>query len=391
MKLIRFARKDISSLLPIFIALYLLFSMVSISISQIFIALALVCWLILLITKKQKFLVPRFFWILVIFSIFSLLASFFSVNPGMSLKNSRELLLFLVIPIVFTGIQNIEPLKRANFALLVSASLGSLYGIYQSIFKLRYWERSSGFMGQPMTQAGLLILFISLALCLLILSRHKLKWLWGLIIPIAVLALVLTQIRSSWIGLLAASFVILALYKPKALISIPLAIGIIFIFGSQFLKERTTSIFNLRSDVHIERFEFIRAGIKIIKDYPLLGTGPDTVDIVFQDPKYGLSEEAKKNVHLHNNIIQIAAERGIITAMVWLAFIVWTFLSLIKLLKNKDPTLRPFAAAALTALIAFFTAGQFEYNFGDSEITTLFLYIMTVPFALERMIHLPNS
>jgi hypothetical protein len=58
---------------------------------------------------------------------------------------------------------------------------------------------------------------------------------------------------------------------------------------------------------------------------------------------------------------------------------------LIKLIKEKNPSVFPLAAGALAALLALFTAGFFEYNFGDSEITTLFLYLLTIPFAAVRI------
>lgn len=374
----------IAKLLPIFIALYLLFSMISISASQIFLFLSLLCWLFLLATKKQKLLVPSFFWVLVVYGILSLISSFLSVDPKLSLKDSRELLLFLIVPIFFAGFREAKEVKRANLALLASACISTIYAIFHYVFKLAYWQREPGFMGQPMTQAGLLILFISMALSILLFNCDKTRIVWGVVLPFAFVALILTQIRSSWIGLVAAVIVILFLHKPKTLIIVPIAIGIFYLLSSQLIKTKALSIFSLKGESNVERLEFVKAGIKIIKDYPLFGTGPDTVDIVFQDSKYGLSENVKKNVHLHNNIVQIGAERGIPTLLTWLAFIVWIFLSQVKLLKNKDPALFPLTVAALAALFALFTAGQFEYNFGDSEITALFLYIVTIPFALEH-------
>jgi CHASE2 domain-containing sensor protein len=83
--------------------------------------------------------------------------------------------------------------------------------------------------------------------------------------------------------------------------------------------------------------------------------------------------------------MQIAAERGIPTLLAWLTFMAWAFISLFKLLKNKDPALLPFTATALASLLALAVAGLFEYNFGDSEITMLFLYLITLPFAFERI------
>jgi len=372
------------SLLPLFFALYLLSSMVSISLSQIFLSFALICWIVILIRKKQKFIFPSFFWPLIAYSALSLVSSFLSVNPEISLKDSKELILFLIIPIVYTGFSKEKVLKKANLALLASGYLSCLYSLFYFFFKASPWERIEGFMGQVMTQGGLLLLFSCLALSMLLFTHDRIRYLWGVGFLLSLFALILTQTRSAWIGLVIATALILFLYKPRALIIIPFAIGLFYIASPHPIKKRALSIFSLKGSNKL-RIEYMRAGIKIIKDYPLFGTGPNTVDMVFQNPKYELSEVAKKFPHLHNNILQIGAERGIPTLLAWLTFMVWVFISLIKLLKNKDPTLYPLTVAALATLFALFTAGLFEYNFADSEITMLFLYMITIPFSLDRI------
>ncbi|MCJ7583052.1 MAG: O-antigen ligase family protein, partial [Candidatus Aminicenantes bacterium] len=133
------------------------------------------------------------------------------------------------------------------------------------------------------------------------------------------------------------------------------------------------------------RIEYVKVGLKIMKAKPFFGTGPDTVDMEFQKDKYGLSEEAKQNVHLHSNIFQIGAERGIPALMAWLAFLILAVIDLIKLLKDKKSSVYPLAAGALAAIAGLFVAGFFEYNFGDSEITTLFLYVLTIPFVAAQL------
>jgi len=373
------------SLLPLFLALYLLFSMVSISLSQIFLSFALICWIVILIRKKQKFTFPSFFWSLIVYAILSLVSSFLSVDPETSLKDSKELLLFLIVPIVYIGFFKERVLKKANLALLASAYLSCLYSLFYFFFKATPGERIEGFMGHYMTQAGLILLFSCMALSVFIFSHERIKYFWGLGFLLSFVVLTLTLTRSAWIGLVVASSLILFLYKPRALIIVPLAIGLFYFASPQPIKRRALSIFSLKDPSNRTRIEYMRAGIKIIKDYPFFGTGPDTVDMVFQNPKYGLSEGTKKFPHLHNNILQTGAERGIPTLLAWLTFIIWVFISLLKLLKNKDPTLLPFTIAALATLLALFTAGLFEYNFADSEITMLFLYMITIPFSLARI------
>ncbi|HDZ26695.1 hypothetical protein LCGC14_1060330 [marine sediment metagenome] len=371
------------SLLPLFLALYLLFSMVSISLSQIFLSFALICWIIILIRKKQKFIFPSFFWPLIIYIALSLISSLLSVNIEASLKDSKELLLFLIVPIIYTGFPKENTLKKTKLALLASAYLSCLYSLFYFFFKASPGERITGFMGHHMTQGGLLLLFSCMALSMLLITHDRIRYLWGLGFLLSLFALIFTQNRNAWVGLVIAASLILFLYKPKTLIIVPLAVGLFYLVSPQPIKNRALSIFSLKKNEL--RIEYMRVGIKIIKEYPLFGTGPDTVDMVFQNPKYELSEGAKRLPHLHNNILQIGAERGIPTLLAWLIFMAWAFISLIKLLKNKDPTLYPLTIAALAALLALFTAGLFEYNFADSEITMLFLYIITIPFSLVRI------
>jgi len=374
----------ILAVLPVTLIFYLLFSMISISISQIILSVSLLCWLILLLTKKQKFLVPSFFWAMAVYCILSLVSSFLSVNPEISLKDSRELLLFLIIPMVYTGFRREKEIETANLALLASGYITILCSVFYFIFKASPGERIAGFMGHYMTQAGLLLLFSIMALSMFLFYRNRVRLLWGLGFLLSTIALIFTLTRCAWIGIIVASLVLLFLYKPKSLIIIPLVVGLLFLLSPRDVKKRALSIFSLNDYSNTQRIEYFRAGIKIIKDFPLFGTGPDTVDMVFQNPKYGLSEEAKRNVHLHNNLTQIAAERGIPTLLAWLVFMTWIFISLIKLIKTKAPSVFPFAAASLAALLALIAAGIFEYNFGDAEITSLFLYMMAVPFTLER-------
>jgi len=363
----------------------LLFSLISISIEQIFLGLAIVAWVILLIRKERRLALPPFAWPLIAYILLSLLASAFSRDPATSFIDSRELLLTLIIPVALSALFSTRAARIVLWAFLASAAVSIVYSLAYYAVRAEPGYRVRGFMGHYMTQAGLLMLFASAALALVLFLRDRSRWWWGLGFILCLPALGLTLTRSAWIGLLVAACFLLFLYKPPALVVIPMLIGLFFLFGTYNMKKRALSIFSSQSYSNAERVEYFKAGLKIIKESPWLGTGPHTVDKVFQYPEYGLSEQAKRNVHLHNNMVQLAAERGLPTLAAWLAFLGWAFVALMRLFREDDPPLKAAAAAAMAVVVALFVGGFFEYNFGDSEITVLFYFLLTFPFALERL------
>jgi len=372
------------ALLALSLAGCLLFSLISITLMESFLALAFLVWLGALFRRETRLTLPGFFWPLLAYAALSIIVCFFSVNPTVSFKDARELLLYLVVPVAISAAASPRGRSWMTTALLTSGLVSALYSIGYFIIKARPGERIQGFMGHYMTQAGLLLLFASAALTFLLFLRNRTRWVWGIAFVLAIASLALTLTRSAWVGLIVAAGFIIVLYKPKALILLPAVIALFFLVSPQPMKRRALSIFSLHDYGNKLRIEYLKAGWQIIREYPLHGTGPDTVDMVFQNPKYGLSEVNRQNVHLHNNIVQIAAERGVPTLLAWALFMAWAFASLLRLLRNKGSEVYPHAAAAGAVLLALVTAGLFEYNFADSEITVLFLYLITMPFAFPK-------
>jgi O-antigen ligase len=96
--------------------------------------------------------------------------------------------------------------------------------------------------------------------------------------------------------------------------------------------------------------------------------------------------------HMHNNPLQIAAETGIPGLLIWfwlmgqLAWDAWKRYQYARRSNfNGNENYRQEAlvasTAALAAWVALMVAGLFEYNFGDSEVLTFFLFLMSAPYA----------
>jgi O-antigen ligase len=146
------------------------------------------------------------------------------------------------------------------------------------------------------------------------------------------------------------------------------------------LSGRFYSIVNVKDPTSSDRISMLHAGVRIVRDYPLTGVGPDSVKRVYK--MYRDSDAIDWNApHLHNVPMQIAAERGLPALAIWLWFIVALGVQLLRRFRLQRN--RMLAAAAFGAVVAMLAAGMFEYNFGDSEFLMLFLALVTLPFAAD--------
>ena len=68
--------------------------------------------------------------------------------------------------------------------------------------------------------------------------------------------------------------------------------------------------FDKRLSTNYSRVAYLTVGIEMIKDHPLFGVGPERVKEEF--PKYYTRNDIDFYGHLHNNILQIGAERGLL-------------------------------------------------------------------------------
>jgi len=192
---------------------------------------------------------------------------------------------------------------------------------------------------------------------------------------------VVTLSRRAGVGACAAAALLLALKDFRLLAVLPIVAAIFFATAPPAVMARFVSIFDVRDPTNRDRLAMLREGEHMIAAHPLVGVGPNMVQVLypqFRDP----DAVEKVNPHLHNVPVQIAAERGLPALAIWLWFIVTLTVAAAKRFHAGGD--RFLAAAALAAIIAMLTAGLFEYNFGDSEFLMMFLIVVTLAFAADR-------
>jgi O-antigen ligase len=212
-------------------------------------------------------------------------------------------------------------------------------------------------------------------------AKHHRTWA-ALVLPALILALGFTFTRSAWVGACVGIGLLFLLRDFRLLALLPVAVGLFLTVAPSNLTARLYSTFSLSDPSNIDRVAMMRSGIRIIKDDPLTGVGPDMVIQVY--PHYRDPDAVQQlNSHLHNVPLQIAAERGLPALAIWCWFIVTLLRDFMR--RRKTSPLPSLATAGIACVVAMLAAGMFEYNFGDSEFLMLFLVLVTLPYAADRV------
>ncbi|MBQ02690.1 MAG: hypothetical protein CL477_18680 [Acidobacteria bacterium] len=345
-------------------------------------------WIGLLVAEHERPSAPPFFGALVVYAAMTMVSVAFSLDRGISIVDSKEVLLFLVVPLVYRLARGTQARTLATIAITVGAA-SAVFGVVQFGI-LEYdnlGQRVRGTMGHYMTYSGLLVLVIALAGGRLLFDTRDRIW-SALVMPALLVALALTWTRGAWVGACAVLGLLFVMKDLRLMAVLPVLAALFLAFAPPQLTDRMYSAFDLQDPTNRDRVAMARAGFRMISDRPLTGVGPDVVKEVY--PEYrDASAVEDTNPHLHNVPLHIAAERGLPALAVWLGFLALLVRDLISRLKT--PATAALAAAGLAAVAGMLTAGMFEYNFGDSEFLMLFLVMITLPFAAAASTHTAES
>ncbi len=372
----------------------------SIALAHILLTAMLVSWVALRIRERSLPSAPPFFSLLLAYGALTLVASAFSVDPAESLIDSKQLVLFAIVPAVYDIARGPRASTVADVIMSVGAA-SAIIGVlqYGVLHYDNLGQRPQGTLSHYMTYSGVLMLVICVASARLVFGGRNRIW-PALVMPALVAALALTFTRNAWIGACTAVGLLFVLKDFRLTALLPVILAALFVVAPQGLISRLTSTFDAQDPANQDRFAMMEIGALMIRDHPLAGVGPNMVPRVYEQyrPDYAVNQT---NPHLHNVPLQIAAERGLPALAVWLAFVVVLARALFRMFRGDgapapaarapadrgDPQPgheRVLASAALASLVAMLAAGLFEYNFGDSEFLMLLLVLITLPFAAAR-------
>ncbi len=187
------------------------------------------------------------------------------------------------------------------------------------------------------------------------------------------LTLVLTASRAVVVSFLFALMLtsLLIASRRLAFITLLTALALGGVAGYVLIATRTSSAINLGDDSSSRRIGYMKAGLQLIPQHPLLGVGMDAHKKHWRE--WGFPGEYI--THTHSTPIQLAMERGLpaLGCYIWLMIAIgrWCWCSY----KQQH---NPLALGALAALFGFSLSSLANYNFGDSEVVMLLLFLVAL-------------
>jgi O-antigen ligase len=363
-------------------------SLVSIAAMEILLGAAVLLLIYTLYTGRRPSTWPSFLLPLGAFMVTTLISLAASPDPSVGWHPIQKFVLFSMVFVAAAFVTTeTRALSAYKFLLLVGAA-SAVLAIGQFVMKEIDYLRSGGDdptlvnritgpLGHWMTFSGVELLVWCAAIpALTVLGR---RW-----IPAALIigaALVLSSTRGVWLGAVAG-FAFVAPALPRRVLAGVLAVAVLVgAAASPFIYRRISMSFDSSLATNYSRKVYSSVGLEMIQARPLFGVGPERIDDEFSNFYSG----DVKNLflgHLHNNILQLGAERGLLALAAFLWFLTELYRSLLKQMRSLDEDRRWIPLASLGSLTAFVVAGLTEYNFGDSEVLVLLLFIVSVPFGL---------
>jgi len=353
----------------------------SIAVAQILLTIAVLCWLGLVVIRRERFEAPSFFWPLLAYAGMTLVSALFSIDPRASLIDSKQLVLFLVVPVAYRFAVG-DRGGTLITVVLSCAAASAVFGIvqYGILHYDQLGQRPQGTLGHYMTYSGLLMIVIALAVARVLFGRSDRTWA-ALVVPALAVAVALTFSRNTAVGVCVAAAMLFTLKDFRLFAVLPIVAAVFIAVAPGQIAKRYASMFNMNDPTVRDRVAMLHIGERMVAARPLTGVGPNMVQRQYAQYR-GPDAVKAVNPHLHNNLLQIAAERGLVALALWLWFIVAVVRDLWQ--RFSSGRQRELAAAAIATTGALLAAGFFEYNFGDSEVLMLFLIIVTLPASADR-------
>lgn len=319
-----------------------------------------------------------------------LLATAFSPHPLESLMGMKKFYLVSAAYMVGFGVSTWERIGRLSALLIFMTVLTSVYGLSVVVFGGQWTLLGTQTMALTASGIIMMVSLLSLALAAGLAGRASRIWA-SAATSILVASLVFTKSLSSWLGWLAGGWLLFLLFGRWRWAIFTAVAGLAVISSIYLAPSRLFYNYDFREYKSWSwrvRMTIWRTGWEMIKDRPLTGHGLVDLNEIYADKRSQISDapvaDTRSFGHLHNNFLQVAAIGGVVGLAAFCYMLARVFMFLRSLWARSEPRARPYLAGIAAAATAFVVNGMAEWNYGDSEVMTIFWALVGLGMAIGR-------
>lgn len=399
--MINIKKINLNNLILIFLTVQIFSVSFSIALSSIAFGIWGGLWIISLFTGKEnreEFWILKYFnsvnFFILLYILFEIISRIFAIYPDGAVMGLKRMFLFLIFYVSILKFDSLESLLRSFLIILAINAAISIYEI--SVFIPQFLREAPQIgvsevrlreFSYPLTSGQIKMMLFLAAFPLLFAVDFKFfkrKYVVLLLIPIFI-SMLITQSRNVYLALFICLLLFGIFYSWRFLV---FYLVIIILAGLLLPKEfldRTKSIVDPNHPSNEIRITMWNTGIKMFLDRPFTGVGDNKIMEIYEI--YREPTIAAESSHLHSNIMMILVTTGIFGLISYLGFMISLLISNLRFMRRqKDLVLKTLTWGSIMVLIGFNIAGLTEWSFGDQEVVTVFFFLISFPFILNKLI-----
>lgn len=333
------------------------------------------------------------FTLIFLFFITDFYSRYFAVMQNEAFIGLKRFFLYMIFFASIIKINDRKILNKILTAILLVFALISVYEIILYILKFSEEAKTTKigeirlFAFSFFITTGEMKMLLLLVLFPLLFIKEKIfipKILLFISLALIFISMYLTQSRNVFLAVVICFLLFGIFINRKFLIYLTVISAALLILMPGGFRERIFSIADPKHPSNESRLIMWNVGWQMFKDHPLAGVGDNEITEVYK--MYKKPEFHGEGSHLHSNFFMVLATKGIFGIIFFAALFFTFFLMHFKYFKKiKDKESKYLVFGCILAMISFHISGIFEWNYGDWEVLTLFLFVISIPFVLFNL------
>lgn len=292
--------------------------------------------------------------------------------------------MFFLVPALGTSRRRIAVWRTvvvtgtASSAFLIAHFVSQMFSYHGQVDPVVYF-RSGGLVHHWMIYGTIEILVLAALLQFLYFYPGELWWL-APALGINAAAILLSLTRMLWICSLLLLAVHLVWRRSRWIWAVPLVPLLALLVAPRVVRRRVSESIHLDYYSNSERVQMVKVGWRMIRKHPITGVGPGRVEGLYTKYLAPSDPVPAYHGHLHNNLVQLAAEFGLPATGAGIVFVAVLFSDLMKQYRRRrERDHRFLSSVGLTGLAGFLASGLFDYTYGHSLGLILVCFAVLTP------------